>query len=223
MFDFSVVNKWLGKNMFFVVLSGLFLGYFVQISDSPLLRNSVIALFSYMTFVTALGTSFCDFVKVLRRPWISLWVLVLVHIFGPLAAWLVGIIFYPEDSYIRLGFLIGAAIPIGVTSIIWTALVKGDMAISLVAVTLDTLILPVVLPLFFHLVIGQVIEIDYMDMMKDLLMMVTIPSLAGMLLHTWTKGRVATFSRGFGGATSKLSLLIVIFINSAVVMPGIHW
>lgn len=63
----------------------------------------------------------------------------LVHFITPLTAWAVGMVFYPNDSDIRIGYLIGASIPIGVTSIIWTSiLIKGNLGIAFVAVTLDT-------------------------------------------------------------------------------------
>lgn len=220
---FIKCNAWLGKNMFLVVLSGLFVGSTGLIPNEPILRYIVVALFGYMTFVTALGTSLKQFLDVLRKPWIPLWVLVLVHFVTPFTAWVAGIIFYPNDPYIRLGYLIGATIPIGVTSVIWTSIVKGNMPVSLVAVTLDTLIVPLVLPLFFHIVVGQSIELNYIKLIEELMLMVTIPSVIGMLLHDWTNGQVASFAKSVGGATSKLGLFAVIAINAAVVMPQISW
>jgi len=216
-------NKWLSQNMFILVLTALLVGFFFNMTDSPLLRKIVVALFAYMTFVTALGTSFKEFTKVLRKPWIPLWVLILVHLVTPLTAYTVGMLFYPNDPDIRLGYLIGASIPIGVTSIIWTSLVKGDLGISFVAVTLDTFVVPVVLPLFFHIAVGQTIDINYGQMVIDLMLMVTVPSIMGMLLHDQTNGKTSGFSESLGGATSKAGLFIVIMINSAVVMPQITW
>ncbi|WP_333522637.1 bile acid:sodium symporter family protein [Dendrosporobacter sp. 1207_IL3150] len=220
---FSSLNNWLGRKMFLVVLSGLFLGFILKIPDTPLIRYLVVAFFAYMTFVTALGTSFKEFIKVLSKPLIPLWILVLVHFVTPLTAWLAGIIFYPDEPFIRIGYLIGASIPIGVTSVIWTALVKGNLAVSLVAVTLDTIVVPLVLPLFFNMVIGQTVEINYVKMILDLSLMVTLPSIAGMLLHDATDGRVANFTKNIGGATSKLSLMLVILINASLVAPQIVW
>lgn len=220
---FIKLNDWLSRNMSIVVLSGLCLGFFVHITDSSFLREIVVILFAYMTFITALSTSFKEFIAVLRRPWIPLWILILVHFITPLTAWMVGMVFYPNDPDIRMGYLIGASIPIGVTSIIWTSLVKGELGIAFVAVTLDTFIVPAVLPLFFHIVIGQTINISYSKMFIDLMFMVTVPTIIGMLLHDWTKGRVANFAKSIGGATSKVALFVVILINSAVVMPQINW
>ncbi len=220
---FTRWNNILSKNMLFIVLGGLLTGSFIPLTDSPILQKTIIVLFAYMTFVTALNTSFEQFLTVLRKPWIPFWVLFLVHVMAPLTAWLVGIIFYPNDPLIRLGYLVGASIPIGVTSIIWTSLVKGDLAVSLVAVTLDTFVVPLVLPLFFTLTVGKTVTLNYLEMIEELMLMVTVPSILGMLLHDWTHGKVARFSTSVGGATSKIGLFFVIVINAAMVMPEITW
>lgn len=220
---FTKWNSFLGKNMFLVVLSGLLLGFTLNISNSPMLRLLVIALFGYMTFVTSLTISLKKFLQVLNRPWIPLWALLLIHFVTPITAWLIGVIFYPDDFYTRLGYLVCATLPIGVTSVIWTSLTKGNVATSLVTVTLDTLIAPIIIPLYFKIVIGQSLEIDYTHMVFELLGMITIPSLLGIVLHDWTRGRVVGFANGFGGFTSKICLFFVIMITAAVVAPGITW
>ena len=196
------LNAWLGKRMFLVVVTALIGGIFFPLSDSSLLRQTTVLLFAYMTFVTALSTSLRDFLQVLRHPWQPLWILALVHLASPFTAWIVGHVFYPDEPLIRIGYLIGASIPVGVTSIIWTALVQGDLAVSLVAVTLDTFLVPLVLPAFFHFAIGETIEISYLKMVEDLLLMVTIPSLLGMLCNDLSKGRTASFAKSVGGVTS---------------------
>jgi len=220
---FKKWNDILSKNMFILVLSGLVLGFLIEIPNSPFLRNIVVTLFAYMTFITALTTSFKEFSKVLRTPLIPIMILFLVHFITPLISWVAGMVFYPYDPDMRLGYLIGASIPIGVTSIIWTSLLKGDVAVSFVAVTLDTFLVPIILPSFFHMIIGESITINYFQMMLDLMLMVTIPSILGMLLHDWTSGKTTIFAQSIGGTTSKLCLFLVIFINSAVVVPQIIW
>lgn len=152
-----------------------------------------------------------------------LWILALVHIVTPLAAWAAGYIFFPADPYVRLGYLISATIPVGVTSVIWTSLVKGDTPVSLVTVTLDTFIVPALLPVFFVFTVGKALSIDYLQMALQLLWMITIPSIIGMLLHDRTGGKTVAFAKGAGGFTSKLALFMVIAINAAIVAPTIVW
>lgn len=221
--DFAKWNSWVGKRMFLGVLIALAVGFNCPIAFSPAMKLALIALFAYMTFVTALETSLRRFARVLSRPWIPLWILVLVHCVTPLAAWLVGYLLFPHDAFVRLGYLIAAAIPVGVTSIMWTSIGNGNVPVSLVAVTLDTLIVPVLLPAFFLVAVGRAITLDYKDMMLQLLWMITIPSVAGMLIHDVSGGRSLAFAKGFGGLTGKLAFFVMIFLNAAVVGPGITW
>lgn len=204
-------------------MAGLTAGYLFPINNSALLRMTAVVLFAYITLVTSMGTSFRHFFAVLKQPRIPFWILILTHFITPLIAWVVGLIVYPDDPLIRIGYLIGASVPIGVSSIIWTSINRGYVAVSLVAVTLDTTIVPVIMPAFFKLVIGKTIEIDYWGMAIQLMLMVTLPSIIGMIWHDRSGGKIQPFADGIGGLTSKLALLFVIYINSGVAASGIVW
>jgi predicted Na+-dependent transporter len=217
------INSWLGKRMFLLVLSALVIGFNIPIHDSPAVRVIVIALFAYMTFITALETSLRQFIKILSRPWVPLWALLLVHVVTPLLAWWAGYIFFPEDIYIRIGYLISASIPVGVTSVIWTSLANGNVAVSLVTVTVDTLIAPLFLPAFFAVTLGKSLQIDYVEMAIQLMWMITIPSIMGMVWHDLSNGKVAGFAKHIGGVTSKIAFTLVIVVNAAMVAPEITW
>lgn len=216
-------NSWLGKRMFYVVLSALMLGFISPLPNSPVFAKIAVFLFAYMTFITALDTSFKQFLKILKEPWVPLWMLFLIHVGAPIVAWVVGWIFYPEDQLIRLGFLISASIPVAVTSIIWTGLTKGNVPLALVVVTMDTLIVPLILPLFFLITVGQVVAIDYRDLIVRLLLMVTIPSVVGMFIHDMSQGRLEKFSKTVGGFTSKMAFFLVIYFNAAMVANEFRW
>jgi len=209
--------------MFFVVLSGLFLGLLSPLPQVSFLENLAIFLFAYMTFVTALETDYKSFIQVLARPWITAWILLLIHVIMPLLAWLIGMLFYPGNALVRLGFLIGASIPIGVTSILWSSIAKGDIPLALVTVTVDTLLSPFILPVIIYLMAGTAIQISYGHMLGELLLMVTIPSFLGMAVNTATRGAITKFAKSFGGLTSKLAIFGVIFISGSAVAAEITW
>lgn len=217
-------TSWLGQHMFYIVLTGLLLGFLVPIPDSQALRTTAIGAFAYMTFVTALGTSLKEFVRVLKKPIVPLWILVLIHLVTPFTAYLAGLLLFSGDHYTQLGYLVGTSTPIGVTSVIWTAIAGGSVTIALVAVTLDTLIIPVILPFFFKIVIGQSLQIDYLQMMFQLLMMITLPSVAGMLIHDYgKKDFLPAPLKVIGNFLAKVAFFIVIFINASIVGPDISW
>jgi predicted Na+-dependent transporter len=221
--DFAKINAWLGKRMYLGVVGSLLLGFNFTVTDSPSLRLALIALFGYATFVTALETSLRQFGKVLSKPWVSLWTLGLAHLVSPLLAWLVGFTFYPDDSSVRIGYLVAASVPVGVTSVIWTSIARGNVPVALVTLALDTVIVPFFLPAFFLITLGQALHINYRDMALQLLWMITIPSLVGMALHDLFEEKAVAFAKGFGGITAKSTFYVVIFINAALVAPIVDW
>jgi predicted Na+-dependent transporter len=216
-------NAWLTQRIFQFILLALVCGYFLPLTPTPALKNLNVALFAYMTFATSLATSFSGFLKISRKPKIPLYILGIVHIGTPIIAWIIGLLFFPDQHLIRIGYLISAAIPVGVTSVIWTDIVKGNIPVALVTVTMDTIIAPVLLPLFILFVVGVTISIDYTAMIIDLLVMITLPSVIGMLLYDVSGGRTASFNEGVGGILSRMSLFGIVFLNAAVVSTSIVW
>lgn len=216
-------NKWLNKNMFIVVLSGMVLGYAIPLKSTPFLSALATGLFAYMTFMSALSTTLQDVVRVIKKPLIPLWSLLLIHGITPIVALGVGLWVYPDDFSMRVGLMIGSTIPIAVTSVIWTTIANGDIALALVTVTLDTLLIPVLIPTLFKIMLGTSITIDYGSLVLRLLLMVTIPSVLGIAVNELTKGRLDDFASSVGGVTSKLANFVVIFINSGIVLSTIQW
>ena len=219
----TTLNRGLGKRMFYVTVLALVLGFAFPLPVSKWMRDMVVVLFVYMTFITALDIRFGDFLSILKKPLLPLWMIFLIHAIMPIIAWAVGLIFYPDDFMTRLGFLISSAIPIGVTSIVWTSLGGGDVALALVVVTLDTLLSPLILPGFFSIVIGKSIQMNYMQMVTQLIWMVAVPSLLGMSLNGLTQGKVSGFTKSIGGITAKLGVFFIVLINASTVVPELSW
>lgn len=216
-------NEWLGRRMFVGVLAALVMGFVLSIPKSPFWNTLAVAMFAYMTFVTSLEISLGEFLRVMRKPKVAVWILFLIHIVTPLVAWGVGMVFYPDDFLVRTGLLISAGIPVAVTSIIWTSVARGNVALALVIVTLDTLVTPFLLPGFFALAVGKSVNIDYGQMLVQLLWMVTIPSLLGVAVNYFAGNRIDRFSGPVGGFTAKLALFFVIVINASAIAPEVKW
>lgn len=219
----TFLNRWLGKRMFFITLIALIIGFNFNLPHFLLSSNVTLFCFIYLTFVTSLDVHFKDLLRIIKHPVLPIGMLVLIHIIMPIIAGGIGFLFYPQDFYTRLGFLISSVIPIGLTSIVWTGIAGGDVVLALVVVMLDTLLSPLILPTFFAIVLGQSITMNYTQMVLELIMMVVLPSLAGMALNDITKGNVKSFSQSLGGLTAKLGVFFIILINAALIAPKIVW
>ncbi|MDR3289217.1 MAG: bile acid:sodium symporter family protein [Peptococcaceae bacterium] len=216
-------NSWLNKHMFIIVFSAMVFGFLSGIEKSPTVNAVIIALFAYMTLVGSLNSSFREFFALLKRPWQAIWILILIHAAIPLFAWGMGRVFYADDEAVRMGFLIAAVIPIAVSSLLWVTTTEGNIPLTLVTITLDTFITPLLLPVFFFFCFGKAVKIDYFRMIFELMLMVTIPSIIGMFLHDRTHQRLAVFSKSIGGLTSKLAMFVIVGFNASIIAPFLHW
>lgn len=216
-------NRWLGQRMFFITLLSLVIGFNVSLPQFLFAHNVTLFCFVYLTFITSLDVHFRDFIGIIKRPILPLGMLVLIHGIMPIIAWGIGYLFFPQDFYTRLGLQISSAIPVGLTSIVWTGIAGGDVVLALVVVMIDTLLSPLILPGFFSLVLGQSVTLNYTQMIFELLLMVAVPSLTGMALNDLTQGKLERFSHSLGGLTAKIGVFFIISINAAIIAPKIVW
>jgi predicted Na+-dependent transporter len=143
-------------------------------------------MFVFMTLVTSLKTSWKDLKEIFSRPLPLISIVVLQHILMPIFAKLLASAGFPDQPALITGFILAAALPVGITAVIWSGMSEGDVALSLTATTLDTLLSPLTVSLILMLFIGESVQVNYQALMAGLLKMIVIPSIIGLTLHDLT-------------------------------------
>ncbi|QQE77579.1 bile acid:sodium symporter family protein [Alicyclobacillus sp. SO9] len=216
----SRANDYLEKWMSAGVISAIAIGYVCHswMADG---KSAVIVLFAFMTFVTALGTRIRDITYVLRSPWKVLLVIALTHILLPLIAFSAGKFTLSQFPQYITGIVLAACIPVGVTSVMWTDLTRGNLALALSIVSIDTLFSPLILPFSVHLILGKSVSIPVVKLVWGLIWMVVLPTIIGITLNEMSKGRIKPAIHPVASPLSKLAMLSVVAINVAVVSPSL--
>jgi BASS family bile acid:Na+ symporter len=129
-----------------------------------------------------------------------------------------GHLLFSGDSLTLTGLILAAAIPTGITSFVWVTIYKGNTTVTLAIILIDTLMSPFVVPFTLSILVGAKVQMDVDAMMQGLLLMVVLPSILGMLLNQWTRGRIKSWSPHLS-PFSKIGLGAVVAINAAVVAP----
>lgn len=176
-------------------------------------------LFAFMTFAGSISLGFKDFVNVLRKPLPLFACLFILHIAMPLVAFGLGNVLYRADEFTVTGLILAAVIPTGISSFIWVSIYKGNTALTLSIILIDTLLAPFIVPSVLSVLIGASVELDTWAMMSSLFWMIVVPSLLGMLLNEWSKGAVAPVWSPKLNPLSKLFMAMVIMINGSVISP----
>ncbi|WP_438449380.1 bile acid:sodium symporter family protein [Gorillibacterium sp. sgz5001074] len=211
-------NRFIEKWMPFVTPCSLLLGVFLSVWLKPA-AFLVPWIFAFMTFSGSLGSGFKDLKKVLLHPAPLLVCLFILHVWMPLLSFGAGSLFFHGDAYTITGLALAFIIPTGIVSFMWVSLYQGNIALTLSIILLDTFLSPFVVPYTLHLLVGANVNIDTWGMMKGLLWMVVLPSLAGMALNHWTRGQVKSTWGPKLAPFSKLGLISVVSINASVVAP----
>lgn len=198
--------------VFLFMVAGWYLAPHTSLASG---RIVVPLLFAYMTWLTSLKCSWREIGRIAANPGPVLVILGLLHLGVTCFGWGIGRIFYAGHSDIIAGFVLCGAIPIGVTSAIWTGLAGGDVALALAAVTIDTLLSPVVVPAIILLFLGESLNLNLTAIMFDLLKMIVLPSLIGITMHDLTGGSLYPRVKPFLGPFSNIAMGIVIAINIA--------
>ncbi|WP_274654977.1 bile acid:sodium symporter family protein [Paenibacillus humicola] len=176
-------------------------------------------IFAAMTFSGSLGSNFKDLFKVMTHPKPIICLLLVLHVVMPFVGWIAGHVWFSNDIYTETGYILLFVIPTGVVSVVWVSIYKGNIPLTLSLILIDTLLSPLLVPASLYVWVGTKVQMDAWAIMKGLLWMVVIPSLIGMALNQWTKGRIKQAWGPTLSPFSKIGLFVVVAINSSVVAP----
>ncbi|MCZ8513811.1 bile acid:sodium symporter family protein [Paenibacillus filicis] len=214
----QAINKRLEQCMPLITPTSVILGILLTVYFKPY-TGLVPWIFAFITFSGSLSLNFKDLQRVLTQPLPIAASLVLLHGIMPLIAWAIGKLLLHGDPHLVTGLVLLLAVPTGIVSFMWVSMYKGNIAMTLSIILIDTLLSPFVVPGVMTLLVGADVDMDVWGMMKGLLIMVVAPSVLGMLLNGWTGGRVKTSWGPRLSPFSKIGLAFVIMINSAVIAP----
>ena len=176
-------------------------------------------LFALMTFSGSLGAGFRDMKKAIQSPVPLFCTLFLLHVWMPLTALAAGRLLFGSNPHLVTGMVLEFTIPTSVVCIIWVSIYRGNAALSLSVLLIDTLLSPILTPLSLKLYLGSSTAIAPLDMIRDLLLMVAFPTLLAMSLNQYTKGEIKNTLSPKLAPFSKISLMLVVIINSSKAAP----
>lgn len=176
-------------------------------------------IFAFMTFAGSLNSNFASMKQAMLSPLPLVLTIFVLHVFMPLWAFGIGHVVFSGDMFTITGLVLSMAIPTGISSVVWVAIYKGNIALSLSVILIDTLLSPLIVPFTMSLLVGGNIEMDVISMTQGLILMIVIPSIVGMMLNQLTTGdKVKRLSDSLS-PFSKIGMGFVVMLNGAVVAP----
>jgi predicted Na+-dependent transporter len=217
----TVLNRQLERLMPVLTPSGVFLGFlFPQVFIY--LRPLVSWLFAIMTLSGALKLRVRELGMTLRRPLPILLFFLASHALLPLAVLFISGIFFAGDADTISGYILVYAAPTAVSGFIWVSIYRGDNALALAVILLDTLAAPVIVPGTVSLLLGTRIALDMSGIALSLIMMVVIPTIIGIAVNEFSRGKAPPLIVPYLNPAAKVCIILVIAANASAIAPQVH-
>ncbi|WP_224722908.1 bile acid:sodium symporter family protein [Paenibacillus vietnamensis] len=211
-------NRLFEKWMFIIIPGSLILGFLFAARLQPLIE-AVPYLFAYVTLTMAIGCGIDQLREVMKRPGIMGLTFLIAHVLSPLAAYGLGVLVFGADSPYVIGLVLFTIIPLGVSTVLWVGMSGGSVPLVLAMVVLDSAISPLVVPAGIHLFFKSAVEVEAAPLIRDLLVIVVLPTIIGVALNRISKGRIQGAVQPVAAPLSKLCFVAVVALNASAIAP----
>jgi len=199
-----------------VLLGFLLPGIFIH------LRPFVPWLFGIITLSGSLRLRVSEFGNTMHSPLSIVMFFVSAHILMPLCALFAASRLFGGSPDTVAGFVLLFAGPAGVSSFIWVTMFRGDKALCLTLILLDTLLAPLVVPGTVSLLMGAKAAMDMTGIALSLIMMIVVPTVIGVTLNEASRGSIPNAVCPYLNPVSKICLILVVAANASPVAGIIH-
>ena len=176
-------------------------------------KNYIKPLLILIMFGVGSTMSLRDFEGVIKTPGPVLIGVALQFTIMPLVGYGIATTFnLPKE--VAAGIILVGCVPSGLASNVMSYLANADVALSVTLTAVATLIAPVMTPLLMQLLGGQFVEISFMAMMTDILVIVILPIGLGLVFNHFLHGKAPWLDRTMP-VVSMVSIGAIITIITA--------
>ena len=209
---FTTINQKLNKAMPIITPLGVICGLIFSKHFSNY-TYLVIYLFAFLTFSSSLSVSPREIKQITKTPSLIFIYFLNTYFINPLFIVIVSRILFAKQPEIAIGFILLDSIPLAVTSSIWVTIFKGSTALTLSLIIISVTLSPIVTPLIINIFVSSSVEVDTSGLIISLVQMVLIPSIIGISINHFTKGKTSKVISLYTSPLSKISLFFIIIIN----------
>jgi BASS family bile acid:Na+ symporter len=164
------------------------------------LRHKWVVLIVVQTVMFGMGTQMSrkDFVGVLKMPWGVIVAVASQFLVMPLTGWALTKCF-PLPDEIAAGVILIGCCSSGLASNVMCYIAKANLALSITATAVTTLIAPIMTPFWMKVLAGSLVEVRFLPMMTEIVKIVLVP-IGAALLHEYLKTAPTSAKRRFAFA-----------------------
>ena len=170
-------------------------------------------LLAVIMFGTGMSIKFKDIIEIFKRPRNVLLGVTGKFIFMALGGYLVAKVL-GLDNQLAFGLVLLGTMPPGTAASVIVLIAGGEVAFAVAITVISTLIAPVLTPVLTFLLGGEWVQIDFISMFLNIVIVVLIPVILGMIVRSIFKDKCDTY-KSVVGLISTRSLILIVAVSTA--------
>lgn len=213
----SIFNKYLVYSIPVSMVLGFIYGYFF---DAAWLKNLIVVMTLVMIFPMMVTLKVKSIIK-FNDARLQIITQVVNFIILPFIALLLSFIFFKDEPYFALGLFIASLLPTSGMTISWTGFAKGNIEAAVKMTVIGLTLGSIALPFYINIFMGQAIEYNLLEIVKQIIYIVFIPMFFGQVVRQFImKGKTdKDFKEKYApkfSSISTLGVLGIVFIAMAL-------
>lgn len=177
---FFRILQFIKKKLIWFILVSITLGIIIGANfDVSMLKSAIMPLtfvLVYPMMVTLNFNSLTQKVNVKLQGTTQ----IINFIIFPLIAWGLGLLFFNDQPFLRLGLLLIALLPTSGMTISWTVMAKGNVNAAIRMVVIGLLLGAFLSAPYISLLLGEAVDVPGWEIMKQILLVVIVPLILAM-------------------------------------------
>ncbi len=151
------------------------------------------------------------------NPKLQITTQIINFIFYPLIAYLLGIIFFTEEPFLRLGLLLIGLLPTSGMTISWTVMAKGNVNAAILMVLIGLGLGALLTPFYITFILGEAVELPLLSFLTQIAVVIVLPFILALITQVILKSKFGEekFNKSIKPKFplfSTLGVVIIIFV-----------
>ena len=203
--------------IFTAVTASMFYPQFFTSIGTFQLKTLIVPLLQVIMFGMGSQMSLNDFTGVIKMPKGVIIGVGSHYLIMPLVGFAIANLFdFPPE--IKAGIILIGCVPSGLASNVMSYIAHANLALAVTIGAISTLLSPLITPFLMKWLGGQFIEVNFWNMMLDILNMIILPIVAGFIFNLFSKGK----EKLRGKVTQMIIYFIIILLTNLVYVKSKH-
>ena len=183
------ILKFIRKNLILSILIAMVLGLIIGGNFNVEWMKQTILPLTFLLVYPMMVTLRLNSVLENLNPKLQLVTQLINFIIFPLITYFLGVIFFAEEPFLRLGLLLIGLLPTSGMTISWTVMAKGNVNASILMVLIGLGLGALLTPFYITFILGEAVDLPLLSFIIQIAVVIVLPFILALLTQVVLKRR----------------------------------